>query len=257
MQISKITVEYGEGQIIKLYSDEFNVIENDNWYKIEVPKELLNPVDSSLQNKIKEEYKDIPDDQFVPIPDYPSYEINKNGQVRNKRTKKITTDSQNPYKNLPKNEIPYGVYHNLNIRDGNNNQTFKGVHVLVATTFLHNPLNYPHIDHLDHDPSNNKLSNLEWKLVKDNMFNRRYKNDLAVLPENCTKITTINGNTFDELYYKDKHFYYKYSDSVIRPYNFKPKSKKYNINKVEFTTDEFLIDNPQFKSDFENQTLIQ
>lgn len=36
------------------------------------------------------------------------------------------------------------------------------VHRLVATAFLPNPNNYPHINHKDENPMNNHVSNLEW-----------------------------------------------------------------------------------------------
>jgi hypothetical protein len=36
------------------------------------------------------------------------------------------------------------------------------VHRLVAFAFLPNPNNYPTVDHINRDPSNNNLSNLRW-----------------------------------------------------------------------------------------------
>ncbi len=43
------------------------------------------------------------------------------------------------------------------------------VHRLIAETFIKNPLNKPHINHIDSNPSNNKMENLEWCTHTENM----------------------------------------------------------------------------------------
>lgn len=43
------------------------------------------------------------------------------------------------------------------------------VHRLVGKAFIPNPDNKPMINHIDNDPSNNKVSNLEWVTSKENM----------------------------------------------------------------------------------------
>lgn len=47
------------------------------------------------------------------------------------------------------------------------------VHRLIAITFLPNPDNLPVINHIDGDPGNNKIDNLEWCTQKHNIKHAR------------------------------------------------------------------------------------
>ena len=46
----------------------------------------------------------------------------------------------------------------------------KRVHRLIAKTFIPNPDNKPQINHIDSNPSNNAVSNLEWCTRSENML---------------------------------------------------------------------------------------
>lgn len=45
------------------------------------------------------------------------------------------------------------------------------IHRLVAETFIKNPNNYPTVDHIDRNPSNNDVSNLRWASYSMQMRN--------------------------------------------------------------------------------------
>lgn len=55
--------------------------------------------------------------------------------------------------------------------------TKKLVHRLVAQTYIPNPENLPQVNHLDCNPKNNNVENLEWC---DNSYNQKYKNKFGI-----------------------------------------------------------------------------
>lgn len=67
-------------------------------------------------------------------------------------------------------------YHRINLyKDGKSKQSF--VHRLVAKAFIEKVKGKHHINHLDGNPKNNKVENLEWCTPKENTAHA-YKNNL-------------------------------------------------------------------------------
>lgn len=60
-------------------------------------------------------------------------------------------------------------YYSVGLTDRKNHQKKIKIHKLVATAFLPNPNNLPHINHKDEDKSNNHVDNLEWCSIRYNI----------------------------------------------------------------------------------------
>jgi hypothetical protein len=144
-------------------------------------------------NRQDQKYPNLPDHEFIPLV-YPGvkdiYEINKLQEVRNKNTKKLLT------------QFLVGGYVNVSLYLSNNkNRTFK-IHVLMANIFYNNsePEKYNIINHIDHNPSNNDLSNLEWVTIKENnsperrsSINEKYLNTYIAMDDLGNELFTINS----------------------------------------------------------------
>lgn len=73
----------------------------------------------------------------------------------------------------------------------NNKRKAISVHRLVANAFIENPNNLPQVNHIDGNPKNNKVSNLEWCSASYNC-KHAYINDLTKLKEyNKSKMKPI------------------------------------------------------------------
>ena len=104
-----------------------------------------------------ERYPDLQEDEFINISEHIKnvkdvYVINKRGEIKNKITGKLIA----PFRSKE--------YFRINLRKSDKKGINLFVHRIVATVFLINPNPeiYTSVNHIDRNPSNNCLSNLEW-----------------------------------------------------------------------------------------------
>ena len=99
------------------------------------------------------------DEQWLPVPDYPGYEVSDHGDIRrNGRVLKAGNNQGYLHVSLCRNGI---------------RKTYK-IHRLVAIVFLPPIEGKETVDHIDRNPLNNHVSNLRWASYHDQNMNREY-----------------------------------------------------------------------------------
>lgn len=126
------------------------------------------------------------------------YEVNTDGEVRNKKNKKLCIG-----------DINNVGYPRVTLYNKNNNPQKQRFfrHRLVAEHFIENVNNAKHVNHIDGDRSNPNVNNLEWVTAKENelhsrrsLGNKEYKpfkvlfqNGEESLYESKSELATILG----------------------------------------------------------------
>lgn len=102
-----------------------------------------------------------------------AYHVSNTGYIMNMNTLKMlaTTKTRQGYMRL-------NLWH-----DGRS--TNVAVHRLIAEVFLPNPENKQIVNHIDGNPSNNRLENLEWSTIQENV-EHAYATGLSKRGEDCT-----------------------------------------------------------------------
>lgn len=104
----------------------------------------------------------------VIIEEFPEYKINTNGEVfsRYKYKTSIVIDEWRPLVIVLDKGTGYFLVTMINATTKVRKNQF--IHRLLAKSFLPNPENKPHVNHIDGNKQNNTLSNLEWATSKEN-----------------------------------------------------------------------------------------
>jgi len=121
--------------------------------------------------------------EYTTVNGFPNYEISELGQIKNKQSKKILSQS-----------LSTKGYYQVNIAN-----KCRRVHRLLALTFIPNPDDLETVNHIDGDKLNNDLTNLEWMSRADN--NKHAREVLGIKPipySKCDKEHHFNGKTGSE-----------------------------------------------------------
>ena len=101
-------------------------------------------------------------EQWKSIKDYENYQVSNLGRV-----KSLNYRHTGKEKILKADKDKDGYLRVVFCKNGQIKKFL--IHRLVATMFIENPENKPFINHIDCNPSNNNVDNLEWCTQKENM----------------------------------------------------------------------------------------
>ncbi len=156
------------------------------------------------------------------------YEVSTLGNIRNKETKKLKKSPNIEKLTKKQTRVRYTLKTNVKT----NKSGIKGfyLHRIIAETFLENPNNYKEVNHIDGNPYNNILSNVEWCSRKENM---KQFNSQKNRPSHTRMVQIINKETNEvekELKLSDTLKYLKIDCSICNLYRLISQQEKYKCS---------------------------
>lgn len=151
-------------------------------------KYIVGHKDGNQYNDHKDNLYWLKDDDWKDIyidSELTCYEVNRLGQVRNKKTGNVLKgDNSKTY-----------CYYTLRWGEKIKHQKMKSGHRIVAEAFIPNPDNLPFVHHKDHNRLNNCVENLEWVTAEENA------NDIQPFKKLET-FHSLNISSFQDEYWK-------------------------------------------------------
>ena len=109
-------------------------------------------------------------EEWRAIPNWESYEVSNMGRIRSVDRviyEKPTNKVRHLKGKMLKLRYDQHGYIQAQLKHNGKHKLLK-VHRAVAMAFIPNPLNKPCVNHLDNNPANNTVDNLEWCTLKEN-----------------------------------------------------------------------------------------
>ena len=119
--------------------------------------------------------------EWVVIEEFPDYEINREGIVRNRKSGRLKYATQDRYSEMSFQK--------------DRKQYIKHIHVLLARAFIPNPMDKPEVNHIDGNKNNNSLY---WSGPVDEIDGNLYGNCerpiSAIMPTSFVSSTWFCGD---------------------------------------------------------------
>lgn len=127
------------------------------------------------------------------VPGLDWYEVSDHGNVRSIDREFVNNIGRKCFLKgtALKSKVERG-YIRFGLRDENHKKIMMSVHRLVAMAFIPNPNNYQTVNHINGIKTDNRVENLEWCSIQDNI-RHAYKNNLGNCQDNSKeRINRVN-----------------------------------------------------------------